>query len=75
MLCVPFSLNELLLLFRGCFSQPTFQTFRAMVVGQISQTSLRTVCGMLVGCRLPAVGGLASLPRTPLLQPLQLVGR
>jgi len=55
MLCVPFSLDELLLLFRGCFSQPTFETFRAMVVGQISQTSLRTVCGMLVGCRLSAV--------------------
>jgi hypothetical protein len=26
-----------------------------MVVGQISQTSLRTVCGMLVGCRLSRV--------------------
>jgi SRSO17 transposase len=26
-----------------------------MVVGQISQTGLRTVCGMLVGCRLSAV--------------------
>lgn len=55
MLCVPSSLNELLLLFAPCFSRPTFQTFRAMVVGQISQTSLRTVCGMLVGARLSGV--------------------
>jgi len=55
MLCLPSSLNELLLLFAPCFSRPTFQTFRAMVVGQISQTSLRTVCGMLVGARLSGV--------------------
>jgi len=55
MLCVPSSLNELLLLFAPCFSRPTFQTFRAMVVGEISQTSLRTVCGMLVGARLSGV--------------------
>lgn len=55
MLYVPSSLNELLLLFGSCFSQPTFQTFRAMVAGQISQTQLRTVCGMLVGARLSGV--------------------
>ena len=55
MLCVPSSLEELLLLFAPCFSRPTFETFRAMVVGQISQTSLRTVCGMLVGSRLSGV--------------------
>ena len=55
MLCVPSSLDELLLLFASCFSRPTFQTFRVMVVGQISQTSLRTVCGMLVGARLSGV--------------------
>ena len=55
MLCLPSSLNELLLLFAPCFSRPTFQTFRAMVVGQISQTQLRTVCGMLVGARLSGV--------------------
>jgi hypothetical protein len=36
----------------GCFSQPTFQTFRALVVGQVSQTGLRSVTGMLVGSRL-----------------------
>jgi hypothetical protein len=55
MLCVPSSLDELLLLFAPCFSRPTFATFRALVVGQISQTGLRMVTGMLVGCRLSAV--------------------
>jgi len=52
MLCLPSSLNELLLLFAPCFSRPTYQTFRALVGGQISQTGLRTVTGMLVGARL-----------------------
>ena len=55
LLHVPASLEGLLSLFAGCFSQPTFQTFRALVVGQISQTGLRTVCGMLVGARLSGV--------------------
>jgi SRSO17 transposase len=55
MLCLPSSLNELLLLFAPCFTRPTFQTFRALVVGQISQTRLRCVTGMLVGARLSGV--------------------
>lgn len=55
MLCVPSSLNELLLLFAPCFTRPTFETFRALVVGQISQTRLRCVTGMLVGARLSGV--------------------
>jgi hypothetical protein len=55
MLCLPCSLNELLLLCAPCFTKPTFQTFRAMVVGQISQTRLRCVTGMLVGARLSGV--------------------
>ncbi len=55
MLCVPSSLNELLLLFAPCFTKPTLQTFRAVVVGQISQTRLRCVTGMLVGARLSEV--------------------
>ncbi len=55
MLCLPSSLNELLLLFAPCFSRPSYQTFRAMVGGQISQTGLRTVTGMLVGARLSGV--------------------
>src|SRR5208283_4082215 len=52
MLCLPVSLQELLLLFAPCFSRPTYRTFCALVVGQISQTGLRTVTGMLVGARL-----------------------
>jgi SRSO17 transposase len=55
MLCLPSSLDELLVLLAPCFTRPTFQTFRAMVVGQISQTALRTVTGMLVGARLSGV--------------------
>jgi SRSO17 transposase len=55
LLDVPASLDGLLSLFRPCFSQPTFQTFRALLVGQISQTGLRTVTGMLVGARLSGV--------------------
>lgn len=51
MLCLPSSLNELLVLFAPCFTKPTFQTFRALVAGQISQTRLRCVTGMLVGAR------------------------
>ena len=55
MLCVPSSLEGLLVLLAPCFTRPTFRTFRAMVVGQISQTGLRTVTGMLVGARLSGV--------------------
>jgi len=55
MLCLPSSLNELLLLFSPCFTRPSFQTFRALVAGQVSQTGLRTVTGMLIGARLSGV--------------------
>jgi DDE superfamily endonuclease len=55
MLCLPSSLNGLLLLFAKCFSRPTYRTFCALVAGQISQTGLRTVTGMLVGARLSGV--------------------
>ena len=55
MLCIPCSLNELLLLFAPCFSRPTYRTFCALVAGQISQTRLRCVTGMLVGARLSGV--------------------
>ena len=55
MLCVPSSLDELLLLFATCFSRPTFRTFCALVVGQISQTRLRCVTGMLIGARLSEI--------------------
>ncbi len=55
MLCLPASLDALLVLLAPCFTRPTFRTFRALVVGQISQTGLRTVTGMLVGARLAGV--------------------
>ena len=55
LLHVPASLDGLLVLLRSCFTQPTFQTFRGLLVGQISQTAQRTVCGMLVGARLSGV--------------------
>ncbi|MGH2902351.1 MAG: IS701 family transposase [Solirubrobacteraceae bacterium] len=55
MLCLPSSLNELLLLLAPCFTRPSFQTFRALIVGQVSQTGLRTVTGMLIGARLSGV--------------------
>ena len=55
MLCLPFSLDELLVLFMPAFTHRSFRTFRALLVGQLSQTGLRTVCGMLVGARLSGV--------------------
>ncbi len=55
MLCLPVSLEGLLVLLAPCFTQPTFLTFRALVAGQVSQTGLRTVTGMLVGARLSGV--------------------
>lgn len=53
--CVPVSLNALLVLFASCFTAPSFRTFQALVVGQVSQTGLRSVTGMLVGSRLSGV--------------------
>ena len=55
MLGLPSSLEGLLVLLAPCFTRPTFLTFRALVVGQIAQTGLRTVTGMLVGARLSGV--------------------
>jgi len=52
---VPASLDALLSLLSGCYTQPSFQTFRALIVGQISQTGLRTVTGMLIGARRSSV--------------------
>jgi hypothetical protein len=49
---VPSSLEELLGVFRGCFSAWTFPVFCALACGLISQSARRTVCGMLVGARL-----------------------
>ena len=47
---VPGSLAELVSLFAGCFTQPTFQTFRAMVVGFIARVGEHTVTRCLVAC-------------------------
>jgi hypothetical protein len=55
LLHAPVSLDGLLSLLAPCFTQPSFQTFRAMVLGQVGQTGRRTVCGMLVGARLSGV--------------------
>jgi hypothetical protein len=52
---VPSSLAGLLFLLRPCFTTPTFATFQALMVGLVSQTAQRTVCGMLVGARLGGV--------------------
>ena len=49
---LPASLTALLLVFRCCFTGPTFVTFQAMTVGLIAATRRRTVCGMLVGAGL-----------------------
>jgi hypothetical protein len=72
MLCLPSSLDMLLVLLAPAFTRPSFRTFRALLVGQLSQTGLRTVTGMLVGAR--PVGGLASRARASLLQRGALVG-
>jgi hypothetical protein len=52
---VPCSLVGLLSLLAPCFTAPTQRTFQALLVGFVSQTRTRTVCGMLVGARLEGV--------------------
>jgi hypothetical protein len=47
---VPGSLAELVSLFAGCFTQPTFRTFRALLVGFIARVGEHTVTGCLVAC-------------------------
>jgi hypothetical protein len=47
---VPGSLAELVSLFAVCFTQPTFRTFRALVVGFIARVGEHTVTGCLVAC-------------------------
>jgi hypothetical protein len=49
---IPGSLADVLVVFRSCFTAPTFDTFNALVVGLIAQTRRRTVCGMLLGVGL-----------------------
>lgn len=51
-LTLPASLRRLLGAFTPCFTKPTFVVFTAMVVGMVTQTGSRTVCGMLAGAGL-----------------------
>jgi hypothetical protein len=53
---MPCSLTGLLSLLAPCFTQPTFQTFGAMVVGFVGQIRDCTVTGMLQAAGLPASG-------------------
>ncbi|MFK4272915.1 IS701 family transposase [Streptomyces milbemycinicus] len=46
------SLAALLMVFRRCFTAPTYRTFTGLVAGLIAQTRRRTVCGMLLGAGL-----------------------
>ena len=49
---LPASLAGMLLAFRWCFTDPSFRTFAALVVGMVARPGRRTVCGMLVGAGL-----------------------
>jgi hypothetical protein len=52
---IPGSLAGLLVVFRSCFTAPTFTTFSRLVLGLIGQTRQRTVCGMLLGACLERI--------------------
>ncbi len=47
---VPGSLGELVSLLAGCFTQPTFRTFRPLPVGFIAGVGEHTITGCLVAC-------------------------
>jgi DDE superfamily endonuclease len=47
---VPASLAGLVSLFAGCFTQPTFRTFRALLIGFIATVGEHTITGCLVAC-------------------------
>lgn len=44
---VPTSLAGVLSLLSGCFTQPSFETFSMLLIGSVTRTRDRTVCGML----------------------------
>lgn len=50
-LCVPSSLNELLFLFRECFTAPSYETFRVLTVGFLTRVGVHTVTGTLIASR------------------------
>lgn len=51
-LALPPSLMGMLVVFRPCFTAPTFRTFCALSGGFLAQPGRRTVCGMLTGAGL-----------------------
>lgn len=51
-LALPPSLVALMMVFRPCFTAPTFRTFCALGAGFLAQPGRRTVCGMLTGAGL-----------------------
>jgi hypothetical protein len=52
---VPTSLAGLLSLLRGCFTQPSFETFSMLLVGSVARVRDRTVTGMLQAVGLGGV--------------------
>ena len=52
---VPTSLAGLLSLLRGCFTQPSFETFCMLLVGSVARVRDRTVTGMLQAAGLGGV--------------------
>jgi len=52
---VPTSLAGLLSLLRGCFTQPSFETFSLLLVGSVARVRDRTVTGMLQAAGLGGV--------------------
>jgi hypothetical protein len=52
---VPTSLAGLLSLLRGCFTQPTFETFGMLLVGFVGRVRDCTITGMLQACELAGV--------------------
>ncbi|MGO9903669.1 MAG: transposase [Solirubrobacteraceae bacterium] len=55
MLQVPTSLVGLLSLLRGCFTQPSFETFSMLLIGSVTRVRDRTVTGMLQAAGLAGV--------------------
>jgi hypothetical protein len=52
---LPGTLSRVLLVFRPCFTAPSFGVFTGLVVGLFAQPVVRTVCGMLTGAGLARV--------------------
>lgn len=55
MLQVPTSLAAVLSLLRGCFTQPSFETFGMLLIGSVARVRDRTITGMLQAAGLAGV--------------------